>query len=85
VGGCQKFMRGWGGAWGGKSRCAWACPSLRAAEVFEKWVRERKEMRYVRVVNLNEYRAPMGTTAHYHVYVADIGHVGYGRWEGDGQ
>lgn len=68
----DKFMSGWGGASGGTSRCAWACPSEHLDRV-HKWVGNRKEMRYVNVVDLNTYRAPRGT-AHFHIYVVEANH-----------
>lgn len=69
----DKFMSGWGGASGGASRCAWACP--REVDVYQvlKWVQNRSEMRYVSIVDLRTYRAPRGT-AHFHIYVCDPGH-----------
>lgn len=81
----DRFMSGWGGARGGYSRCAWACPSFEAAEQFFKWVENRKEMSCVRVVDLRTYRAPR-STAHFYIYVAEPGHTGYPRfsqWGGE--
>lgn len=70
----DKFMSGWGGAEGGASRCAWAVhPDVNIDRV-ERWVRSRREMRYVNVVDLATYRPPRGT-AHFHVYVANPDHV----------
>lgn len=66
----DSFMSGWGAASSGYSRCAWACPSLDAAEQLEPKIRERSEARYVGVVDLRTYRAPRGT-AHFHIYVKD--------------
>ena len=68
----DKFMSGWGGARGGASRCAWACPPDGSITKLEDYVRSRSEMRYVNQVNLNTYRPPRGT-AHFHIYVADNG------------
>lgn len=69
----DKFMSGWGGASCGASRCAWACgPDVNIDRV-ENWVRSRKEMRNVNVVDLSTYRPPSGT-AHFHVYVCDTNH-----------
>lgn len=77
----DNFMSGWGGAKGGHSRCAWACASLRQAEIMEKWVRDREEMRYVSLVDLRSYRVPRGT-AHFHIYVADTAtHPALRRYE----
>jgi hypothetical protein len=63
------FMSGWGSAAGGTSRCGWACtPEL--LDTVEKRVRDRGDLRYVNVVNLDTYRPPRGT-AHFHIYVAN--------------
>lgn len=75
----DRSMSGWGSARGGYSRCAWACPSLEAAEAFLRWVQDRDEMSCVHVVDLRTYRAPR-STAHFHIYVAEPGHVGYPRF-----
>lgn len=75
----DRFMSGWGEAKGGASWVAWACPSLEAAERFQAWVADRSEMRCVRVVLLRTYRVPR-SAAHFHVYVANVGHVGYRGW-----
>lgn len=75
----DKFLSGWGQAAGGASRCAWACPSLEAAEHALRWVQARGEMRYVSIVDLNTYRAPRGT-AHFHIYVANADHVALRGW-----
>lgn len=69
----DKFMSGWGGAAGGVSRCAWAIhPEVNSDRVFN-WVKARKEMRYVNLVDLDTYRPPKGTV-HFHIYVCDPGH-----------
>lgn len=69
----DKFMSGWGGAYGGESRCAWAChPDVNIDRVFN-WVKSRSEMRYVNIVNLSTYLPPSGT-AHFHIYVANADH-----------
>lgn len=73
----DKFMSGWGGAAGGVSRCAWACESLADANVVEKWVSDRSEMRNVTVVDLNTYRAA-SSTAHFHIYVVNAAHPAFG-------
>ena len=67
----DKFMSGWGGARGGASRCAWAAGPAVDLTRLEHWVRDRPEMRYVNVVDLNKYRPPRGT-AHFHIYVAEV-------------
>lgn len=70
----DRFMSGWGGASGGTSRCAWAChPDVNTDRVYN-WVKSRKEMRYVNLVDLRTYRAPRGT-AHFHIYVCNPDHV----------
>ena len=72
--GRDTFLSGWGGARGGYSRAAWACgPGVDVNRV-ERWVRARGDMKYVNAVNLDTYRPPRGT-AHFHVYVCDVGHV----------
>lgn len=71
----DKFMSGWGGATGGASRCAWACAPDVNIDRVERWVRSRKEMQYVSVVDLSTYRPPRGT-AHFHIYVAGPDHPG---------
>lgn len=70
----DNFMSGWGQASNGYSRCAWACAPDADLNELEKWVRNRDEMRYVSVVDLNTYRPPRGT-AHFHIYVCDRDHV----------
>jgi hypothetical protein len=72
----DKFMSGWGHARDGYSRCAWACHPDASLDRLENWVRNRSEMRYVSVVDLNTYRAPRGT-AHFHIYVADPTHTAF--------
>lgn len=70
----DNFMSGWGVASGGASRCAWACGPGVDVDRVKRWVRDRDEMRYVSVVDLNRYRPPSGT-AHFHIYVCDREHV----------
>lgn len=73
----DKFMSGWGEARSGASRCAWAChPDVNITRV-ENWVKDRKEMCYVNVVDLRTYRPPRGT-AHFHIYVCHPGHPATG-------
>jgi hypothetical protein len=71
----DRFMSGWGEAARGASRCAWACHPEANIDRLENWVRNRSEMRYVNVVNLDTYRPPRGT-AHFHIYVANPDHPG---------
>lgn len=67
------FMSGWGHAAKGFSRCAWACHPDVDIDKVERWVRARREMRYVNIVDLRTYRAPKGTS-HFHIYVCEPGH-----------
>lgn len=70
----DKFMSGWGGARGGASRVAWALnPAAVNPDRVERWVRSRREMQYVSIVDLRTYRAPRGT-ARLHIYVVNPGH-----------
>lgn len=71
----DKIMSGWGKASNGASRCAWAFdPSIVNSDRVFNWVKNRKEMRFVNLVDLRTYRAPRGT-AHFHIYVCDADHV----------
>lgn len=74
----DKFLSGWGGAAGGASRCAWSFDPARVnPDRVLQWVKDRPEMRYVSLVEINTYRAPRGT-AHFHVYVCEPGHPASG-------
>jgi hypothetical protein len=73
----DSFMSGWGGASGGTSRVAWAFDSSIDNSRLERWVRDRREMKNVNVVNLTKYRAPKGT-AHFHIYVVNENHPSLG-------
>ncbi len=73
----DRFMSGWGQAKNGASRCAWACAPDADLTELEKWVRDRSEMRYVNIVDLNAYRPR--NTAHYHIYVCDREHPSQAR------
>jgi len=73
----DKFMSGWGGAKGGASRVAWAVDNYGKIPNLLGWVSARKEMKYVNIVNLKDYRAPKGT-AHFHIYIAGEGHPAFG-------
>ncbi len=68
----DNFMSGWGHAKNGVSRCAWACKSEHLDKIFN-WVNNRSEMKYVNIVNLNEYRPPKNT-AHFHIYIVNDTH-----------
>jgi hypothetical protein len=69
----DKYMSGWGGAKGGKSRVAWACAPDVDIEKVRQWVASRPEMKYVNVVDLSRYRPSKGT-AHFQIYVCGKGH-----------
>ena len=73
----DSFMSGWGCAKGGNSRVAWAVESYDHADKLFAWVKSRKEMKNVNIVNLNDYRAPRGTE-HFHIYVAGKNHPAIG-------
>jgi hypothetical protein len=67
------FMSGWGQCTNGVSRCAWALhPDVNPDRVFN-WVKSRKEMRNVNVVDLNTYKPK--NTHHFHIYVCEPSHV----------
>ena len=67
------FMSRWGLAKGGVSRCAWACQGYDAAAKAYDWVKSRKEMQRVSIVDLRKYSPPK-TDAHFHVYVCGPSH-----------
>lgn len=69
----DKCLSGWGGARGGKSWCGWACETLTDAKKAAEWVRNRSEMRRVRVVHLKRYRVPR-SAAHFHLCVTGPDH-----------
>lgn len=64
-------MSGWGQAKNGASRAAWAFDhtKVNSDRVFN-WVKSRREMKFVNVVDLRTYRAPKGTM-HFQIYVAE--------------
>ena len=64
----DRFMSGWCGASGGLSKCGWACSSLRRAEELLTKVQDRREMKYVNIVDLRTYR-PSRSVAHFHIYM----------------
>ena len=70
----DSFLSGWGHAQGGASRCAWACAPDANIDRLENWVRSRSDMKYVNVVNLDNYRPARGT-AHFHIYVCNKDHT----------
>lgn len=70
----DKFMSGWGGAQNGYSRALWACAPDADLNKLLSWVRSRKEMIFVNVVqDVNKYRPSRGT-AHLHIYVCGPQH-----------
>jgi len=68
--GTDSFLSGWGEARGGKSYAGWACPGSVVNQV-ESWVRQRGDMKRVRIVAGN-YSPPSGP-GHCHIYVAEPG------------
>lgn len=70
----DRFMSGWGGAVGGASIAVWACATLPEAEACEQWVRNRGEMRNVRLVRESKRTISRIRAAHIHVYVVHEGH-----------
>lgn len=79
--GTDSFLSGWGGAEGGASVAAWAC-SPDDLQTVERWVRNRSDMKRVRVV----YDGPNCKTrykpkraAHFHVYVVTDNHPARGQ------
>lgn len=69
--GTDSFMSGWGMAEGGASVAAWACTPDDAYRV-ERWVRNRGDMKRVRVVSAKGYRPR--NARHFHIYAAGPGH-----------
>ncbi len=71
----DRCLSGWGPARSGASRCCWAFdPAKVNSDRVFNWVKHRREMRYVNLVDLRTYRAPRGT-AHFHIYVCNEDHV----------
>ena len=71
--GTDSFMSGWGLAKGGASFAAWAC-TKNDLEAVLAWVRNRGDMRRVRVVGAG-WRP---RAAHTHIYVVHPGHPALG-------
>lgn len=67
----DKFMTGWGEAAQGLSKCAWACTRSQDWEKVYKWVKARKEMKYVNVT-FNNWKPR--NAAHVHIYVVNENH-----------
>lgn len=76
VAGTDSFLSGWGKSANGKSYAAWAC-RYSDLEKVEAWVRERSDMKRVRVVK-GSWR-PKGRFGHAHVYVVNAGHPALGE------
>jgi len=68
--GADTFLSGWGKAEGGTSYAAWACMVADLYQV-ERWVRNRSDMKRVRVVYGKWYPKGIG---HAHIYVVEEGH-----------
>jgi hypothetical protein len=58
---------------GGVSRCAWAVPREVNEDRVFNWVKARKEMSHVTIVDLSTYRPP-SNTGHFHIYVVRKDH-----------
>ena len=67
----DSFMSGWGRAEGGSSYAGWSCEPINERAV-ERWVRNRGEMKRVRIVSGN-YKPP-NVEGHCHIYVVENGH-----------
>jgi hypothetical protein len=67
----DSFMSGWGLCRDGTSYAGWACKPEHVVAV-ERWVRDRREMKRVRIVG-GDYRPP-SISGHCHIYVAKEGH-----------
>lgn len=65
------FLSGWGCAKNGVSYVVWACKPEDADRVF-RWVKNRPEMKRVRIVDLKTYR-PRGP-GHCSIYAVREGH-----------
>ena len=75
--GTDDFMSGWGAAEGGPSYAGWAC-RREDANTVERWVRARGDMKRIRLVSGNGYKAPSGP-GHVHIYVVDGDHAALGE------
>ena len=71
--GTDTFMSGWGEAEGGYSYAGWACESLKVARHVAEQVKQRGDMRRVRIVCDREspYRP---RCAHLHISACEPGH-----------
>jgi hypothetical protein len=68
--GTDSFLSGWGRAKNGRSYAGWACRREDLEKVFS-WVKNRSDMKRVRIVRCN-YR-PSGS-GHCHIYVVNEEH-----------
>ena len=66
--GTDPFLSGWGRASDGPSYAAWACQE-KDLNACESWVRQRGDMKRVRICHADSYR-PSGP-GHLHIYVWD--------------
>ena len=64
----DRFMSGWGEAWGGPSYAGWACKPELVDELMAR-IHTRSDAKRVRLV-FGNYRPPSGP-GHCHIYVAD--------------
>jgi hypothetical protein len=71
--GTDRFLSHWGHAEGGTSIAAWACTPDTVNPV-ERWVRNRGDMKRVRIADARTYRPPQ-TCAHFHIYPVREGHA----------
>ena len=67
----DSFMSGWGEAEGGMSYAGWAC-TYENQYIVERWVRNRSDMKRVRIVG-NDYK-PRAQCKHCHIYIVKNGH-----------
>ena len=71
--GTDSFLSGWGEADKGKSFAAWAC-TPEDEETVKRWVKNRSEMKRVRVVHDIKGNYHPRTPGHCHIYVVTEGH-----------
>jgi len=70
----DKRLSGWGGAEGGTSWCAWACPHDGYINKVLGWVEDRSEMSRVGRVDLSTYKPPRNCVR-FSIYVCDPNHI----------
>ena len=71
--GTDTCMSGWGRAEKGKSYAAWAC-KFEDLDRVEAWVRNRKEMKRVRIVHDSKGNYHPRNAGHCHIYVVTEDH-----------